>query len=79
MRGMATGKTPAADWGRGNAVETTRAAREETLIVVPAESRTAVANVDRTLDGSRVDVIMVGPGNLSQSLGLAGQMDLPKQ
>ena len=74
MRGVAL-RRPFADYGKGDAVETTRAANEETLIVIQAESRTAVENLDRTLDGGPVDVVMVGPGDLSQSLGITGQMD----
>jgi 2-dehydro-3-deoxyglucarate aldolase/4-hydroxy-2-oxoheptanedioate aldolase len=50
----------------------------ETLAVVQFESATALERADELLSVKGLDVIMVGPADLSISLGVAGQFDHPK-
>jgi 4-hydroxy-2-oxoheptanedioate aldolase len=62
-------------------VETVRYARHrdhaDKLVVAMIESLEAVANLDGILEVEGVDVFFVGPGDLSQSMGMAGQMHHP--
>ena len=58
------------DWGQVIAT-----ANEETVLIVQMESRTAYENLDEIKQIEGIDVIMVGPLDLSASLGLTGQTD----
>lgn len=53
-------------------------ANEETLIIVHLEGTEGVKNLDDILLVESIDVIFIGPYDLSQSLGLPGQTDHPK-
>ena len=48
-----------------------------TLAVVQFETTTAVERADELLSVPGLDVVMVGPADLSISLGLPGQIDHP--
>jgi 4-hydroxy-2-oxoheptanedioate aldolase len=48
------------------------------LVVLQVESADAVEQLPRILDVEDVDVVFVGPNDLSNSLGFAGQLDHPK-
>jgi 2-keto-3-deoxy-L-rhamnonate aldolase RhmA len=48
-----------------------------TLAVVQFETRTAVERADELLSVKGLDVVMVGPADLSISLGVPGEMDHP--
>ncbi len=50
----------------------------ETVIVVQLEGVEALRNIDEILSGEGIDVVFVGPYDLSQSLGVAGQVRSPK-
>jgi 4-hydroxy-2-oxoheptanedioate aldolase len=52
-------------------------ANRETLIVVQIESEQGVQNADAILSPEGIDAVMIGPFDLSQSLGIPGQMDNP--
>lgn len=49
----------------------------ETLTVILVESRKAVDNLDAMLQVDGVDCIMIGPDDLSQDLGVPGEMQSP--
>jgi 2-keto-3-deoxy-L-rhamnonate aldolase RhmA len=52
-------------------------ANRETLIVVQIESQLGVENADEILAFQGIDAVMIGPFDLSQSMGIPGQMDDP--
>jgi 4-hydroxy-2-oxoheptanedioate aldolase len=49
-----------------------------TLVVIQAESRSAIEHIDELAAVLGLDAIMIGPADLSISLGVAGQMDHPE-
>ncbi|MEW5865293.1 MAG: aldolase/citrate lyase family protein [Bacillota bacterium] len=53
-------------------------ANENTLVVAMVEGREGVAHLDEILSVPGIDVIFVGPYDLSQSLGVPGQVDSPR-
>jgi 4-hydroxy-2-oxoheptanedioate aldolase len=53
-------------------------ANKETLVIVQIESPRAVENVEQIARVPGVDVLMVGPGDLSVLYGIPGQFDHPK-
>ena len=52
-------------------------ANDETAIVLQAESSEAVENIEKIVTVKGVDAILVGPYDLSASLGKAGEIDHP--
>ena len=50
---------------------------DDTLVICMIESTTAVENLDSILDVEDIDVFFVGPGDMSGSMGLHGQMKHP--
>jgi 4-hydroxy-2-oxoheptanedioate aldolase len=54
-----------------------RAANEETLIVVQLESPAAIARAEEIARVPGVDVLMLGPGDLSVLAGIPGEFDHP--
>ena len=68
----------AADYGqRGSLGEYVRKANEETLVVVHVETASAVEQVDDIAAVDGIDVVFLGPTDLSQSLGVPGEMRHP--
>jgi len=53
-------------------------ANEDTLVVVLIEEVQAVENLSDILQVDHIDVFFVAPGDLSQSMGLVGQMHHPE-
>jgi len=53
-------------------------ANAETLVVLQVESAEAVEQLPKILEVEDVDVVFIGPNDLSNSLGCAGQLDHPK-
>lgn len=51
---------------------------ESSSLVVQIESVEGVERVDDLLTGSEVDAVMIGPYDLSGSLGIPGQLDHPR-
>jgi 4-hydroxy-2-oxoheptanedioate aldolase len=54
------------------------AANAETLVVVHIEGTEGVRNLDEILTVDGIDVLFIGPYDLSQSLGIPGQTDDPR-
>lgn len=52
-------------------------ANRETLLIVQVETRDAVEHLPSILSVRGVDAILIGPMDLSQSLGFPGQTELP--
>ena len=52
-------------------------ANEETLIAVHIETEAAIEDLGRIAEVDGVDVVMIAPTDLSQSLGVPGQTDHP--
>jgi 4-hydroxy-2-oxoheptanedioate aldolase len=53
-------------------------ANKETFIIVQIESETAIRDLDQLVSVPGVDAALIGPGDLSQSLGVPGQTKHPK-
>ena len=53
-------------------------ANEETAIILQAESAEAVRNIEGIIDVEGVDAILIGPFDLSASLGKMGKLDDPE-
>jgi len=50
----------------------------EALVICQLEGAAAVSNLDEILDVEGLDVLFLGPYDLSQSLGVPGQVDHPR-
>ena len=69
----------AADYGqRGALGEYVRTANDETLVIVHVESAHAVDRVDEIAAIDGVDVVFLGPTDLSNSLGVPGELGHPR-
>ena len=68
----------AADWALSGSIgEYTVDANRETLVVIHIETAQAAEAVDEYLEIDGVDVLFIGPTDLSHSLGHPGQIDHP--
>ncbi|KRH99485.1 HpcH/HpaI aldolase/citrate lyase family protein [Curvibacter sp. PAE-UM] len=74
VRGMAG--TRAARWGRYPNYG--KEANEQVCLLVQAESRTALDNLDAIANTPGVDGVFIGPADLSASLGYIGQATHPE-
>ncbi len=54
-----------------------RVANEQTMVIALLEERRAMDNLEEILSVEEVDVFLIGPGDLSQSMGLTGQANHP--
>lgn len=68
----------AARYGHMPKKEYFRKANEDTLIAIQIEGEHGVENLDDILEADGVDVVFVGPYDLSQSLGVSGEVGHPK-
>ncbi len=60
-----------------NVAEYMKQANEESLLLVQIESPVGLENLNEILDVDGIDVAFVGPADLSQSMGIMGQLDNP--
>ena len=72
-RGFAGGRSA---FGEQSGQYTLRA-NEQTMLVVMLEEVEALENLDEILKVDHVDAFFIAPGDLSQSMGLLGQLDHP--
>ena len=63
---------------RGKGDEVTRRLNEETLIAVQVETAKGVDNIDAIVAVEGVDAVYVGPNDLSQTVGVPGQIHHPE-
>lgn len=68
---------PHTDYHAGSPREIINHLNAETLTVIMVESRASIDNLDAILDVDGVDCVMVGPDDLSQDLGVPGEMQSP--
>jgi len=78
QRGMALRRAHS-DFIKKDASEITKSANEETLIITQIESKKAIDNLDSLLSVGGVNVALIGPNDLSQSLGIPGQTNHPTE
>jgi 4-hydroxy-2-oxoheptanedioate aldolase len=77
-RGLAAGTRPA-NYGFGvSPADYVVEANRETLVCVQLEEAKALHNLGEILQVEGVDVLFVGPSDLSQSMGHPGRPDVPK-
>jgi 4-hydroxy-2-oxoheptanedioate aldolase len=76
-RGMNNGGFDAG-YGKLGLAEYCEKANRETLIIIQIESGIAAANADAFLSVPGVDMLFIGPADLSQSLGVPGDYLNPK-
>lgn len=77
QRGVCAG-VRAAQYSHLNKHDYFKKANEETMIIIHIEGEQAVNNIDEILSVDGIDVVFLGPYDLSQSLGISGQVDNPK-
>jgi len=65
------------DYKRQDSLAFAQEANRENLLIVQIESKSAVENVDQIISVPGVDIALIGPGDLSQSLGISLKMDHP--
>jgi 4-hydroxy-2-oxoheptanedioate aldolase len=71
-RGLAAGTRPD-DWGLGARMpDFTTAANAQSLVCVQIEHEAALHNLDAILAVADIDVLFIGPSDLSQSMGYPG-------
>lgn len=75
QRGMGLGRAHRFGFG---AAEYTALANETVSVVIQAEHREAVEQIDALAQVSGVDAILVGPNDLAASFGKPGQLDDPE-
>ncbi len=78
QRGMALRRAHS-DFVKSDASEITKSANEETLIITQIESKKAIDNLDSLLSVEGVDAALIGPNDLSQTLGIPGQTNHPTE
>jgi len=76
QRGMAVARGHN-DYKRQNALSFALEANRENLVIVQIESKAAVERVDEIVSVPGVDIALIGPGDLSQSMGIILKMDDP--
>ncbi len=74
LRGMG-GSIGMNDYIPGKAVDYMKEANENTLIVAQIETREAIENIDAILSVEGIDVGLIGPNDLSISLGIPDQLN----
>ena len=67
-----------AGYNAGQDLDYYRRANVETAVVLQIEASDGIANLDRILEVPNVDGIFIGPFDLSQSLGIPGQVTSPR-
>ncbi len=70
-----SGGSSDSDYGTSDRSEYIKHANTEILIAVIIEDKEAVDEVDAIAGTEGIDILLLGPGDLSQSYGIIGQMD----
>lgn len=73
IRGLAGNRST--DWSVTR--EATAHVNEATLVVVQIETREAVDKIEELCSVDGIDVLFIGPSDLSQSLGVSGELNHP--
>ncbi len=75
QRGLGPGR--ASDWG-SSLGDYQRCANQDLAVLIQIENQSALDNLEEIVSTPGVDLIFIGPGDLSQTLGVTGQLDHPK-
>ena len=70
-------KVTASEWGAVDPIEYARSANENILTIIQIETVEGVRNLESILDVEGIDVIIVGPADLSASMGHPGDPGNP--
>ena len=65
-------------WGKYKGAELTPKLNQETMIVLQIESKKGVDNIEAMLDVPGVDAVFIGPNDMSQTLGIPGDIGHPE-
>ncbi len=71
------GPVRANNWGALGLEEHRKQAESNTLVLVQIESQSGLENLDEILTVPGIDIIYIGPLDLSQALGYPGQVEAP--
>lgn len=75
-RSLGIGRTTG--FGLLDGAQTLHRANSEIMLIALIEDAAAVDDIDRILAGGRIDMVLPGPADLSQSLGIPWQLGDPK-
>lgn len=75
-RGMALRRAPN-DYIKGNPQELTQLVNKEVLIILQIESKIAIDNLEELISVEGIDAVLIGPNDLSQDLGVPGEVNHP--
>lgn len=78
QRGLAASTRPSGYGFDGSMSEYVLSANRETLVCIQLEEPVALDNIQQLVQVAGIDVLFVGPSDLSQSLGVPGQTDAPQ-
>ena len=65
-------------WGKYKGSELTPKLNQETMIVLQIESKKGVDNLESMLEVPGVDAVFIGPNDMSQTLGIPGDIGHPE-
>jgi 2-keto-3-deoxy-L-rhamnonate aldolase RhmA len=65
-------------WGKYKGSDLTPKLNQETMIVLQIESKKGVDNLEAMLDVPGVDAVFIGPNDMSQTLGIPGDIGHPE-
>ena len=68
----------AADYAMGNLDEYFDHENEQTMIIIHCENKASLENLEEICQIPEIDVVFLGPYDMSQSLGVRGQVTHPK-
>lgn len=74
QRGMALSRIHS-DFSGKSASEIIKEANDNLLIMIQIESKEAIEQIEEILSVPGIDSVLIGPGDLSQSLGIPGQIE----
>ena len=77
LRGMSL-RNVHTSWGKYKGSELTPRLNQETMIVLQIESKKGVENLEGMLDVPGVDAVFIGPNDMSQTLGIPGDIGHPE-
>jgi 4-hydroxy-2-oxoheptanedioate aldolase len=77
IRGV-NSSTRATGFGRDNFLEHVQQSNEEVLTIALVEDQSGVEAIEEIVEVDGLDVVLPGPGDLSASMGLLGQLQHPK-
>jgi len=68
----------AAGYSKKNKLEYFEESNKNTLVIIQIEGKKGLENIDSILQVEGIDIVFIGPYDLSQSMGVPGQTNHPK-